>query len=112
MWSQWKKETKQPYFIHLPDKKVIALAGVYDIWVDPNTGEQTTSCAVITIPCSPELNTIHDRMPAIVDDAIINLWLNVEDFDDKTALALLVPRSGLHFYPVSKEVRFAGSAAA
>jgi len=79
------------------------MAALYDVYQD-ETGNLLYSYTVITTPCSPSLEWLHDRMPAILaDDHQLNAWLGAPTVEK--ALALLVPFSEqLDAYPVSAAV--------
>jgi putative SOS response-associated peptidase YedK len=78
---EWQKsgDQKIPYYIRLQDKTVFAFAGLWEHW----EGEQEAfdSCAIITLPASGIMTTIHTRMPAIIAAHEYDAWLdkNVTD---------------------------------
>jgi putative SOS response-associated peptidase YedK len=41
-------------------------AGLYDVWVNKQTGEELYTYTIITVPASKNVEWIHDRMPAIL----------------------------------------------
>jgi putative SOS response-associated peptidase YedK len=59
---------KQPYAIGMKSGAPFGLAGLWENWKDPATGEWVRTFTIITVPSkSNELITqIHDRMPAIL----------------------------------------------
>lgn len=107
-WHTNPDKTKQPYYITLADDRPMALAGLYASWMGPN-GKEIDSVATITVPTNNQLSHIHDRMPAILDEAAINDWLNVRDVRAAEAyqLALPLPDGVLKFHPVSTRVNSA-----
>jgi putative SOS response-associated peptidase YedK len=44
----------------------VSTAGLYDVWVNPKTGEELYTYTIITVPASKAVEWIHDRMPAIL----------------------------------------------
>ena len=104
------KPLKQPFFIRPKDDRVMAMAGLYEIWRDPTRDEEDPerfrwTCTVITTAAEDTLGHIHDRMPLMVEE---NRW---SDWLDPTAppdhlLELLVPAAPgrLEAYPVSNLV--------
>ena len=76
------KAEKQPYYIYLADAdgvpSIMALAGLYDVWRDPETAEELVTCTVVTTSSSEALRWLHDRMPVMLDDAAAAKWLDVE----------------------------------
>ena len=107
-WHTNPDKSKQPYYITLSDDRPMALAGLYASWMGPN-GEEIDSVATITVPANRQLGEIHDRMPAILDEAAIDDWLNVLDVRAAEArqLALPLPDGTLKFHPVSTRVNSA-----
>ena len=107
-WHTNPDKSKQPYYITLSDDRPMALAGLYASWMGPN-GEEIDSVATITVPANRQLGEIHDRMPAILDEAAIDNWLNVRDVRAAEArqLALPLPDGTLKFHPVSTRVNSA-----
>jgi putative SOS response-associated peptidase YedK len=107
-WHTNPDKTKQPYYITLADDRPMALAGLYASWMGPN-GEEIDSVATITVPTNGQLSYIHDRMPAILDEAAIDDWLNVRDVRAAEAhqLAVPLPDGVLKFHPVSTRVNSA-----
>ncbi len=84
------KEKKQPYFIKAKDKPLLAVAGIYESWKNPNQeNEILTTFSVITTDAKLGLESIHDRMPVIVPDKNWNAWLDPE-FQKKEEIKKLI----------------------
>jgi putative SOS response-associated peptidase YedK len=104
------KPKKQPFFIHPKDGSTLAMAGLYEIWRDPDKAEDADdrflwSCTVITTEAPDDLGTIHDRMPLMVEREQWAAWLD-PGTDKDSVLDLLVPAAPgrLEAYPVSLAV--------
>lgn len=102
---EWKKsgKFKQPYFFQLRHESPFAFAGIWDRW---RTGDVwVTSCAIITTTPNALLESIHDRMPAILRDEDQDSWLrsNAQPAELKALLAPF-PASEMKSFPVSLEV--------
>jgi putative SOS response-associated peptidase YedK len=69
---------KQPYAIAMKDGSPFGLAGLWENWHNPNTGEWERSFAIITVPSNTLVRQIHHRMPAILDPATYDRWLGSE----------------------------------
>jgi putative SOS response-associated peptidase YedK len=54
----------------------LGLAGLWENWRDPNTGEWERTFAVITVPSNELVGQIHDRMPAILKPDSYDRWLS------------------------------------
>jgi putative SOS response-associated peptidase YedK len=56
------KTNRQPHLFTAADgSPLIALAGLWDSWKDPATGEDILSCTLITINASTWMKPYHDR---------------------------------------------------
>lgn len=78
-WHTMGKE-KIPYFINLKDDNPFALAGLYDNWLNRETGEYINTFTVITTRANPMLERIHNlkkRMPVILPPDIEKQWLDI-----------------------------------
>lgn len=51
------------------------MAGLYEEWTDPATGEIVTSATIIVTDASEEVAHIHNRMPVILEQNQIEDWL-------------------------------------
>ena len=78
-WEQLERG-KQPWYFHRPDDKPLALAGLWDTWTGPD-GKEIESFTIIVRPATPGISDIHDRMPAILPEALWDDWLNPESPD-------------------------------
>jgi putative SOS response-associated peptidase YedK len=101
-----KKAQKQPFFIRPKDGAVMAMAGLYELWKNPETEEWLWTCTVITTNAPDDLGRIHDRMPMIVERDRWDAWLDPDLNDADQVRELLVPAMAgtMDAYPVSKAV--------
>ena len=93
------KAIRQPYFIHNARGPILALAGLYEWWKQPD-GEWLLSSAIITQPADPAMRELHDRMPIVVPDFQWDWWLDSSFHVDIEELAP-VERA---MHPVSRAV--------
>lgn len=105
------KPAKQPFFIRPQDGSSLAMAGLYEIWLDPTRAEEDPhrflwSATVLTTTAEDAVGHIHDRMPLVVDPERWDRWLDPRPHDKSDLLALLVPAAPglLDAYPVSTAV--------
>lgn len=92
--------TKVPVYIHSPDGRPFAFAGLWERWRPPD-GDPLYTCTIITTDATPSLRPIHDRMPAILSPSQRLPWIR-HDTTPADLLAVLRPYSGpLTAYPVS-----------
>jgi putative SOS response-associated peptidase YedK len=54
------------------------LAGLWENWGNPSTGECERIFAIITVPSNELVGQIHDRMPAILQPGRYERWLSLE----------------------------------
>jgi putative SOS response-associated peptidase YedK len=93
---EWKQEGpgKVPYFLHAPDGRTLAMAGLYEIWRDDSLPEdhpdrRLWTCTIITRPASDTLGHIHDRCPVLVPPDLQVRWLDCGADDALAAQHLL-----------------------
>lgn len=88
-----KQRKKQPYAIVRADARPLALAGIWENWMDPRTGEWIRSVAIITTEANQTLRAVHDRMPVIIEPAAFACWLGEQEVSKGELKALLAPSS-------------------
>jgi putative SOS response-associated peptidase YedK len=102
------KRPKQPFFIHRRDSEPMALAGLWEVWHDPDEpdAEPLRTCTIITTDANQVVARTHDRMPVMLPPAAWDAWLDVGQHDLEAVQGLLVPAppEELEVYPVSTEV--------
>jgi putative SOS response-associated peptidase YedK len=108
-WQDTGERGKQPYYIHAGAGDYLPFAGLYDIWVNPE-GTEVYSCTIITTQSTIHLQPIHNRMPAILEPATEEMWLDPDMTDPHELTSLLHPYTirELGVYKVSKAVNRAG----
>ena len=103
---EWKQSGnhKIPYYIKDPDDKILPMAGLYDVWKNPD-GNIIPTYTIITKPSQYDIADIHGRMPAVLPQKAINKWLNNED-NSKSGLLKFVQESKAELikHPVSSLV--------
>lgn len=89
---EWKKEgkTKTPYHISLQDDRLFAVAGLWETWTSPITGELLHTCTVITQEPNDFMAELHDRMPAILTTEQEKYWID-NDISAEQAIQMLEP---------------------
>jgi putative SOS response-associated peptidase YedK len=75
------KPRKQPYFIRPKDGGVLAMAGLYEIWRDPDLADDDPArfrwtSTVLTTTAEDSLGHIHDRMPLMLTPDRYAAWLD------------------------------------
>ena len=101
---------KQPFYISNTDKSSIAIAGIYEEWINPQTSSPVTTAAIITREVAGILKPIHHRMPVILPKSLWSSWLSskalaADEIDQYLKMVdLKSPDAGLTFWPVADAV--------
>jgi putative SOS response-associated peptidase YedK len=102
-WRAIKGEkVKQPYAIAMKDGLAFGLAGLWENWKDPATGEWVRTFCVLTTRANSLVRPIHNRMPLILKPADYARWLS--DEDDPRDLLKPFPSEPMTLWPVSTRV--------
>lgn len=110
---EWRQtdDGKIPYFLHHPDRRLLAFAGLYELWPDPRRSADDPdrwlwTCTIITQPATDLLGHIHDRSPVIVPPQLHDAWLTCarEDAGDARAVLERIPAAALQPDVVSAAV--------
>ncbi len=102
----WKPQPrfKQPFLITRVDRGPLLLAG---LWCRFHTSlaEHTDSLALITVSTNRLLAPLTDRLPAVIDPAQAQRWLDPETpLEEARALLVPAPLELLGAFPVSRRV--------
>jgi putative SOS response-associated peptidase YedK len=104
---EWKKlgRDRQPYAVALADRRLMAMAGLWESWRSP-AGERLRSFAIVTTAANELLAPVHDRMPVILGPENWPLWLGEIPTDPDRLKALLVPypADDMVIWPVDRRV--------
>jgi putative SOS response-associated peptidase YedK len=93
---------KQPYAIAMKDGSPFGLAGLWENWKNPSTGEWERTFAIIRVPSNELVAQIHDRMPAILEPQSYERWLSLEP--DPHDLLITYPSAPITMWPISTRV--------
>jgi len=104
---EWQKtsDKKIPHYIHLKDKQLFGFAGLYDIWHAGQPDELYTF-SIITTSANSFMQSIHDRMPVILEKQYEEPWLD-QSIDDAALLySFLKPydNAKMTAFPVKTDV--------
>jgi putative SOS response-associated peptidase YedK len=107
-----RDKKKYPYYIKARDNEIICLAGLYDKWVNKNTGEEHGTFTIITTKASPMLEKIHNskkRMPVILHREEEGKWIDKNTgVEEATALLKAFEDEKLDAHPISKLITARG----
>jgi len=93
---------KQPYyFTARDDSPALTVAGLWDEWNNPESGEALKSCTMMITDANDFVREVHNRMPALLAEKDFEPWLS-----GAAGIELLLPAPNelLQRWPVSKRV--------
>lgn len=105
--SDGRAAAKLAYAIRRRDGAPMALAGLWEVWRDPEAGdaEPVRSCAIVTTEANAVMAPIHDRMPVVVAPEDWSIWLDpATPITAARALLRPAPPDWLEAYAVSSLV--------
>ena len=108
---EWHTQGKQkyPFYIHPKKEEIVSIAGLWDEWADPATGEVHYTYTMLTQPANELMAKIHNtkkRMPCLLTRAQEQEYLN-QSLPPKEVLELLAEQysaEALRAYPISKQI--------
>jgi putative SOS response-associated peptidase YedK len=92
-WYEWKevektdpatgeiRKAKQPYFIHLPERQLVAFAGLLSSSFKSDSTEMELSCSILTKEAEGPAEHIHTRMTVVLADTAHKAWIDPEQTD-------------------------------
>lgn len=97
-----------PYYIKLRDREIFSIAGLWDRWINKESGEEVYSYTIITTEANPLMALIHNkkkRMPAILEKKDEKKWISATLSKDET-MRLLQPYddNSMMAYTISKMI--------
>ncbi|CCH02768.1 protein of unknown function DUF159 [Fibrella aestuarina BUZ 2] len=108
---EWYTEGKEkyPFYLSATDQPIASIAGLWDEWADPDTGEVLTTFSLLTTDANPLLAAIHNtkkRQPCLLTHDHEQAWLH-ENLTEAEALKLLAdayPAGHMHSHAISKRI--------
>ncbi len=105
---EWQKAGggKRPYAIGLKGGGLMALAGLWESWRAPSSGERVRSFAIVTTEPNELCAALHNRMPVVLAPEAWPAWLGAQAADEAQLKSLLAPcpSDGMVCWPVSPRV--------
>jgi putative SOS response-associated peptidase YedK len=86
-WQIKEDGSKQPFYINAGDQGMLALAGIYDWWLDPSKkpddpSRWLLSFAILTKDAAAPLAPIHERNPILLSESSMAEWLDPDNLED------------------------------
>jgi putative SOS response-associated peptidase YedK len=105
-WQKTGTGAKQPFYFYLKDKEVFGFAGLWETWIDKQSGEELETCTIITTEANEVLKPVHERMPVILKPESYDEWLDAKEKDTEKLQKFLVPYPAeeMDSHAVSKSV--------
>jgi putative SOS response-associated peptidase YedK len=108
-WQKLDKKKKQPWFFHSDDGSLLGLAGLWEVWHDPQLPEDADpliTVTIITTSANKDMEPVHDRMPLTIAPRDIKEWLDPTNDDTDDLRRLLQPPTPgtLKSYRISERV--------
>lgn len=103
-----EKRLNEPFLIYPRNPQTtFSLAGIWDEWADPETGEITGSFSIITTTANDLLQRVgHHRSPVILQGDEESIWIdNNVDISDITALLKPFEARNFNAYPISSDIK-------
>ena len=90
---EWRENEgkKYPYYIYLHNRDAFALAGIWETWVNKETGEGRNTFSIITTRANNLMEKIHNtkkRMPVILKKEVEKNWLREDLSTDEIRIFL------------------------
>jgi putative SOS response-associated peptidase YedK len=100
------KDARQPHlFTAAYGKPVLAFAGLWDRWIDPDNFDEVISATIIVSGASAWMTPYHDRMPVLLEEQNFDAWLDGSLGTDALRPAA---EAALREWPVSKRLNRTG----
>jgi putative SOS response-associated peptidase YedK len=96
------QKAKRPYAIAMGDGSPFGIAGVWENWEEPASGEWIRTFAIITTDANGLVADIHDRMLMILAPPDHDRWLGEEP--DPRDLMRPYPAEPMRMWPISTRV--------
>jgi len=90
-WETITQKVKQPWHISRANGELLAFAGLWESWHDPEAEAPVETCTILTTDANQFMSEIHDRMPVILSPDDWKQWLNPELQSPEPLLPLLKP---------------------
>jgi putative SOS response-associated peptidase YedK len=105
---EWRdiNKIKYPYHIKCRDQEIFSFAGIWDEWVNKDSGEIINSYSIITTEANELMGKIHNvkkRMPVILQPDDEKLWLSDTEFLEIEALLKQYPTELMEAYTIRKD---------
>ncbi len=104
-WRTGPDGRRRPLFFSRADGAPLAFAGLWERWRGDGR-EPLCSCTIVTTEAGPDVMAVHDRMPVVLEPAVLDRWLapGSGDRDELEAMLRPSPAGTLAHHPVDPRV--------
>lgn len=76
-WYEWQavEAGKQAWLLRRADAEFTPFAGLWESWQDPAGGRVLETFTILTTEAVPELASVHNRMPVVLEPEDFGAWL-------------------------------------
>ena len=105
-----KKDITYPYHISVKNQPYFFMAGIYQPWVDIDSGEMMNTFSIVTTKANKLMEQIHNkkkRMPTILNNEQASLWLSehLSESVIKELATTQIEDNFLEAYTIKKDFR-------
>jgi len=87
-------QPRESYGFSLKDGGLMALGGIYSVWHNPeDEDDRRFSCSIITLEPTDIIAEVHNRMPFILRDSDVKIWMDPEVTEFDNLMDLILPIS-------------------
>jgi putative SOS response-associated peptidase YedK len=98
------KGKRRPFHLHAREPRLIAFAGLYETWQDPEGGELDT-VVILTCAANRTVSALHDRMPVVLLPDQDEDWLDAQRVSAEEALTMIGPAADDLFAAVELDAK-------
>lgn len=96
----------KPFVVYIKSGRPFAMAGIWDTWANPETGELVNSFAIVTAPPNALLQRLpHHRSPVVLRRSDELRWLRADALNEVTELLEPYPAEDMNAYPISARIK-------
>jgi len=103
-----KEKLSKPFLVYLRNKvRPFAFAGIYDTWLNPETGDEICSFSIITSAANELIRKLpHERAPVILHREQEREWLNTTTpLNEIAAMLQPYPAERMNAYPIAPTIK-------
>ncbi len=103
-----KEKLSKPFLVYLRNKvRPFAMAGIWDVWRNPESGEEVHSFAIITTVANQLMQRLpHHRSPVILPQPLEQKWIHPKTaLTDITSMLRAFPSELMNAYPIGPDIK-------